>query len=77
MRVGLRMGDSRGSVYLTHNVATIGVFSMGWTLLVIFLVVIEIYYWFVYVPKAWKNESNNEINDIKRYAEYVKGKSRG
>lgn len=35
-------------------------------LLVIFLC-IEIYYWFIYVPKAWKISSNQEINNIKNY----------
>lgn len=33
----------------------------------IFIAIIEIYYWFWYVPKAWKNGSNKELEDIKNY----------
>ena len=46
-------------------------FFLGWMmnahpyiLLTAFLLV-EAYYWFVYLPRAWKDESNREINDIK------------
>lgn len=38
----------------------------------IILVPIEIYYWFIWFPKAWKNGSTREIRDLKFYADYVK-----
>jgi hypothetical protein len=36
------------------------------TILVGALIVVESYYWFVYVPRAWKNPgTNREIDDIR------------
>lgn len=29
------------------------------------LAVVEVYYWFVYFPRAWRDGSNREINDIR------------
>lgn len=33
------------------------------------------YYWLIYVPRAWRNGSNREINDIKAYADYLRSRS--
>jgi hypothetical protein len=53
-------------------------FFLGWMmdkhpyiLLAAFLLV-EIYYWFIYFPRAWKDGSNREINDIKFLANEIK-----
>lgn len=37
------------------------------------IVVVEIYYWFIYFPRAWRDESNREINDIKHAVSLLKG----
>ena len=36
-------------------------------ILFIIFVVVELYYWFIYFPNAFKNNSNQQINDIKHY----------
>jgi len=34
----------------------------------------EAWYWIIYFPHAWKNESNEEINNIKRAVSLIYGK---
>jgi hypothetical protein len=41
------------------------------TIFIILVVVIEFYYWFVYFPKAWRNETNQEINNIKNSTKFM------
>ena len=38
-------------------------------ILFIIFVIVELYYWFIYFPRAFKNNSNPQINDndIKHY----------
>lgn len=33
------------------------------------LLVCQPYYWLVYFPRAWRDRSNREINDIRTYVE--------
>lgn len=35
------------------------------------IVLVELWYWFVLFPRMWRDESNKEVNDIKRYVEYT------
>jgi len=34
------------------------------------VIVLEVWYWALYFPRAWRNGSNEEINNIKWYIEW-------
>jgi hypothetical protein len=36
------------------------------------LVIVELYYWFVYFPRALRNGSNREINEIRNGIKFMK-----
>lgn len=40
--------------------------SVGESIFVLAVAVIEVYYWFFWFPKAYKNGSTREIRDIKQ-----------
>ena len=39
---------------------------------ILFLVIVELYYWFIWFPKALKDGSNREVNEIKNGVAFMK-----
>jgi hypothetical protein len=40
--------------------------------LIVLVVVIELFYWFVYFPRAWRTGTNQEINNIRNGVKFMK-----
>jgi hypothetical protein len=43
----------------------------GMKVLIVTLIIVEAYYWFIYLPRAWKSGENREIENIKRYFKMI------